>query len=184
MKMDQELSKNILKSGTTILGIVCSDGVVMGADRQTTAGNLVMSKNTQKAVQINDYLVVSGTGNASDIEMQKKLIAAELKLKEFDNLLASNVSGDVWVKGQQSDSGQTRLSSVTGDITLAFEGEVNARAKINTGPGGWISNDMSSDEVKNVFPNQQKLMMTLGDGSGRIKIGTVTGGIKLKGKNQ
>ena len=81
--MDQELKNNILKSGTTIIGVVCKDGVVMGADRQTTAGNLVMSKNTQKAVKINDYLVVSGTGNASDIEMQKKIIAAELKLKEL-----------------------------------------------------------------------------------------------------
>ncbi len=81
--MDQELKNSILKSGTTIVGIVCKDGVIMGADRQTTAGNLVMSKNTQKAVQINDYLVVSGTGNASDIEMQKKVIAAELRLKEL-----------------------------------------------------------------------------------------------------
>jgi proteasome beta subunit len=81
--MDQELQNNILKSGTTIIGVVCRDGVVMGADRQTTAGNLVMSKNTQKAVQINDYLVISGTGNASDIEMQKKIISAELRLKEL-----------------------------------------------------------------------------------------------------
>lgn len=81
--MDQELKDFVLKSGTTIIGIVCKDGVVMGADRQTTAGHLVMSKNTQKAVQINDYLITSGTGNASDIEMQKKIIAAELRLKEL-----------------------------------------------------------------------------------------------------
>lgn len=81
--MDQELKNSILKSGTTIIGVVCKDGIVMGSDRQTTAGNLVMSKNTQKSVQINDYLVISGTGNASDIEMQKKIIAAELKLKQL-----------------------------------------------------------------------------------------------------
>ena len=81
--MDQEIKNSILKSGTTIVGIVCKDGVVMGTDRQTTAGNLVMSKNTQKAVQINEYLVTSGTGNASDIEMQKKIIAAELRLKQL-----------------------------------------------------------------------------------------------------
>jgi 20S proteasome alpha/beta subunit len=81
--MEQELKNNILKSGTTILAIICNDGIIMGADRQTSAGNLVMSKNTQKAVQINDYLVISGTGNASDIEMQKKVITAELRLKEL-----------------------------------------------------------------------------------------------------
>ncbi|MEK6872344.1 MAG: hypothetical protein AABX16_05560 [Nanoarchaeota archaeon] len=81
--MEQELKNSILKSGTTIIGVVAKDGIVMGSDRQTTAGNIVMSKNTQKSVPINDYLVVSGTGNASDIEMQKKIIAAELRLKEL-----------------------------------------------------------------------------------------------------
>ena len=81
--MDNELKNSILKTGTTILGIVCKDGVVMASDRRATAGNLVMSKNTKKAVQINDYLVTSGTGNASDIEMQKKIIAAQLRLKEL-----------------------------------------------------------------------------------------------------
>lgn len=81
--MEQELKNSILKSGTTIIGVVCKDGIVMGSDRQTTAGNIVMSKNTQKSVIINDYLVISGTGNASDIEMQKKIVTAELKLKEL-----------------------------------------------------------------------------------------------------
>jgi len=83
MEIDAELKKSILKTGTTILGIVCKDGIVMAADRRSTAGNLVISKNVQKAVQINDYLVMSCTGNASDIEMQKKVIAAQLKLKEL-----------------------------------------------------------------------------------------------------
>lgn len=81
--MEQELKNSVLKSGTTIIGVVCKDGIVMGSDRQTTAGNIIMSKNTQKTVVINNYLVISGTGNASDIEMQKKIIAAELKLKEL-----------------------------------------------------------------------------------------------------
>jgi proteasome beta subunit len=81
--MDNELKNTILKTGTTIIGIVCKDGVVMASDRRATAGNIIMNKNTEKAVQINDYLVISGTGNASDIEMQKKVIAAELRLKEL-----------------------------------------------------------------------------------------------------
>jgi len=55
----------------------------MASDRRSTAGTIVMSKNIQKTVQINDYLIVSGTGNASDIEMQKKVIAAQLRLKEL-----------------------------------------------------------------------------------------------------
>jgi proteasome beta subunit len=81
--MDEDIKKNILKTGTTILGIVCKDGVVMAADRQATAGTIVMDKRAKKAVQINDYLVMSGCGVSSDIRRVEKILSAELKLKEL-----------------------------------------------------------------------------------------------------
>ena len=46
--MDEEIKKNMLKTGTSIMGIVCKDGIVMAADRQVTAGNIVMSKKRGK----------------------------------------------------------------------------------------------------------------------------------------
>ena len=46
--MDAELKDSVLKTGTTILGIVCKDGVVMASDRQSTAGTIVMNKNSEK----------------------------------------------------------------------------------------------------------------------------------------
>jgi len=82
--MDEDLKKNILRTGTSLVGIVCKDGVVMAGDRKTTAGeSTVMSKNTQKVVLLNDFIVVSGTGVSSDIEMLRKLIKAEIRLKEL-----------------------------------------------------------------------------------------------------
>lgn len=82
--MDTDLKKNILSSGTSLVGIVCKDGVVMAGDRKTTVGGqIVMSKDTQKVTAITDYLVISGTGTSSDIELAKKLIKAQLKLKEL-----------------------------------------------------------------------------------------------------
>jgi proteasome beta subunit len=81
MEMDAELKKSILRTGTTILGIVCKDGVVMAADRQVTAGNTVMSKTERKVFKVNDYLVMSGCGIAGDIQRVPKVLAAELKLK-------------------------------------------------------------------------------------------------------
>jgi proteasome beta subunit len=81
--MDSELKNSILKTGTTILGIVCKDGVVMAADRQSTAGTIVMSKDSQKIKTINDYMLFAGTGMVSDIQRSVKLAAAELRLKEL-----------------------------------------------------------------------------------------------------
>ncbi|MEK6848419.1 MAG: hypothetical protein AABX65_02195 [Nanoarchaeota archaeon] len=81
--MDEELQKNVLKTGTSILGIVCKDGIVMAADRKVTAGNLVVNKDYEKVMKINDYLVMSWTGMVSDAQLLKKVISAELKLKEL-----------------------------------------------------------------------------------------------------
>jgi proteasome beta subunit len=82
--MDEDLKKNILSTGTSLVGIVCKNGVVMAGDRKTTAGGqIVMNKNKQKVCQLNDYLVISGTGTSSDVDLAKKLITAQLKLKEL-----------------------------------------------------------------------------------------------------
>jgi proteasome beta subunit len=89
--MDAELKNSILKTGTTILGIVCKDGVVMASDRQSTAGTIVMNKNSEKTKKINDYLLISGTGMVSDIHRVAKLVPAELKLKELRSKSRANV---------------------------------------------------------------------------------------------
>ena len=82
--MDENIQKNMLKTGTTILGIVCKDGVVMAGDRRVTAGHgLIMSKDYEKVFSINDYLVYSGCGSATEHQKVAKLLAAELKLKEL-----------------------------------------------------------------------------------------------------
>lgn len=86
-KMDSKISENILKSNTSIVGIVCKDGVVMAADRRSTAGGggmgIVMNKKSQKIRRMNDYTLASSTGGVSDIELTIKVAAAELRLKEL-----------------------------------------------------------------------------------------------------
>ncbi|MDD5193749.1 MAG: proteasome subunit beta [Candidatus Nanoarchaeia archaeon] len=121
--MDTELKNNILKTGTTILGIVCKDGVVMASDRRATAGNLIAMKNAKKAVQINDYLVIAGTGNMSDIEMQKKIIAAELRLKELKSKKrptvreAANLIGMITYRSIRQPA---MIPSIVGTIVAGF----------------------------------------------------------------
>jgi proteasome beta subunit len=89
--MDEDLKKNILKTGTTIIGIVCKDGVVMASDRQSSAGNIVINKNSEKTKRINDYLLISGTGMVSDIQRVEKIISAELRLKELRSKLRPTI---------------------------------------------------------------------------------------------
>lgn len=81
--MDEELKKSILKTGTSIVGIVCTDGVVLAADRRVTAGNIVMSKDYMKIVPINEQILAAITGGVSDAQFLLRVVAAELRLKEL-----------------------------------------------------------------------------------------------------
>lgn len=81
--MDEELKKFILKTGTSIVGIKCTDGVVLAADRQISAGTLVVGKDYQKIIRINDSLLSAITGGVSDAQLLMRILGAELKLKQL-----------------------------------------------------------------------------------------------------
>ena len=108
--MDNDIKKNILRTGTTILGIVCRDGIIMASDRQSTAGTIVMNKNSEKTKKLNDYLLISGTGMVSDIQRVAKILPAELRLKELKSKSrptikqAANLLGNISYNGIRQPS--------------------------------------------------------------------------------
>ena len=75
--------ENELKTGTTTLGLMCKDGIVLAADRRATAGYLIAAKKVDKVLKITDDIAVTIAGTVSDIQLVVKLIKAELKLKEL-----------------------------------------------------------------------------------------------------
>ena len=145
----------------------------------TVSGDIVLKQSSGKVKLGSVSGDLTGEFDSKDISANSVSGDLKLKLQKFDSLNAISVSGDVWISGQLGDSAQAKLNSVNGDIKLTLTGTVNARVNAKAGPGGNISNKLTSDDVKDVFPNQQKLSMTLGDGSGQIKIGTVNGTITL-----
>ncbi len=81
--MHEEISKNMLKSNTSLVGIICKDGVILGADRRGTAGSIVVEKATQKINRVNKYILAAYTGSVADLQLTNKVIAAELRLREL-----------------------------------------------------------------------------------------------------
>lgn len=75
--------EEVLKTGTTTVGIKCKDCIILGADKRATAGHFIAGKKVDKVIPINDYMAVTTAGTVSDIQLLVKLIKAELKLKEI-----------------------------------------------------------------------------------------------------
>jgi proteasome beta subunit len=94
--MDENLKKHVLTTGTSLVGIVCKDGVVLASDRKVTlGGEIVADKDFRKTYQINDYLAMSIAGTLSDAQMLIRLSAAQLKLKSLQDKKRPSVKESV-----------------------------------------------------------------------------------------
>lgn len=66
--------------GTTTVGIVCKDGVVLAADRRASLGNIIYARNVTKIHKIDEHLAIAGAGDVGDILNLVRLLRAEAKL--------------------------------------------------------------------------------------------------------
>ena len=79
------MENNIVKTGTTTVGLVAKDCVILAADKRATAGNLIAGKKVDKVLSVDDFMALTTAGSVSDIQLLVKLIRAELKLKSLRN---------------------------------------------------------------------------------------------------
>jgi len=77
------LTERDLKKGTTTLGLVCTDGIVMATEMRATMGNLIGHKTTQKLFQISDNMALTVAGLVGDAQMLARWLTAEVKLYEL-----------------------------------------------------------------------------------------------------
>ena len=82
MTQEQDIQKSVQK-GTTTIGIVCKDGLVLAADKRASAGYLIANKKMDKIHKISDKAVVTMAGLVSDAQLIVKLARAEIELKKI-----------------------------------------------------------------------------------------------------
>src|SRR3989304_2402872 len=73
------ISKEV-ETGTTTLGLVCKDGVVLAADRRATAGTLIAHKRTKKVYKLDDNPGLTTAGLVGDLQVLARYITAEVEL--------------------------------------------------------------------------------------------------------
>ncbi|XP_047249501.1 proteasome subunit beta type-7-A isoform X2 [Capsicum annuum] len=73
-------SPPFLKTGTTIVGLIFQDGVILGADTQATEGPIVADKNCEKIHYMAPNIYCCGAGTAADTEAVTDMVSSQLKL--------------------------------------------------------------------------------------------------------
>jgi len=79
------------KKGTTNVGLLCSDGVIIGAERKATMGSLIANKEAKKVYKITDSIVMSIAGGVGDAQRLIKILRAQCSLYEIQRKKKINV---------------------------------------------------------------------------------------------
>ncbi len=74
------MDEDRLLKGTTTIGLVCKDGVVLATERRATAGNMIANKQTQKLFKIDQNIGITIAGLVGDAQTLTRYLKAEVSL--------------------------------------------------------------------------------------------------------
>ena len=72
--------KDVTKTGTTTLGMVCKDGVVIATETRATMGHMIAHKTTKKLYKIDEHLALATAGLVGDLQVLARYLTAEANL--------------------------------------------------------------------------------------------------------
>ena len=66
--------------GTTTVGLICDDAVILATDKRASLGNLVADKEAKKLYKIDDYIAMTIAGSVGDAQAIVRILTVESKL--------------------------------------------------------------------------------------------------------
>ncbi len=114
--------EEIMKTGTTTVGIVAKDSVILAADKRATAGYMIAGKKVDKVVQVADNMAITTAGSVSDIQLIVKIIRAELNLRKLRTSRDNNVKEAANMVAGIVYANIRRFSAIPGIVHFLFAG--------------------------------------------------------------
>lgn len=79
----KDVPKYVL-TGTTTMGLVCRDGIVLGTDTRATLGMFVAHKKAKKVYPIDEHVAMTIAGGVADAQTVVEVLKANSKLYRFE----------------------------------------------------------------------------------------------------
>lgn len=157
-QLGKKYRPTVLK-GTTTIGAVCRDGVVLTTDTRATMGSFVAHKRAKKVYKIDDHLAITIAGVVGDAQTVVEILRANSQLFKFDTgrpmpvssaaRLVANVlfSSRFFPLGVQALIGGVDAS---GPAIFALDplGSVTPEKVVSTGSGSPIAYGVLESEFK------------------------------------
>ena len=78
------MSDKLALKGTTTIGIVCRDGVILASDTRVTMGFFVAHKQGKKIYQIDDHMAMTISGVVADAQRTVDILKVNARLYRLE----------------------------------------------------------------------------------------------------
>lgn len=164
-----EYAKKTVKQGTSALGLVCKDGVLLIADKRIL-DKLMVPKSVEKIFQVDDHMAATASGILSDgrILIEKAQVLAQQHRVTYDEPIDTHslVKEICNIKQAYTQYGGARPFGVS----LLFAGVDGSANLFVTDPTGIYFEYRATaigeaeDELKEILGKQYKESMSIADG--------------------
>ena len=165
--MHENIEKLALK-GTTTVGVVCTDGVILSSDTRVTMGYFVAHKQGKKIYQIDDHIAMTISGGVADAQYVVEVLKVNAKLYKLNNgrpmpiKAASRLVGNVLFSARGGLMAQILVGGVdsTGPHIFSLDpfGSLIEETCVATGSGSPVAYGVLEDkfkegsEIKDILP--------------------------------
>jgi len=194
----------VKKTGTTTVGIICKNAVILAAEKKSTLGYLVASKESEKILPLDIHIAMTIAGASGDAQILARYLRAEFKLFEIEHRRKITVRGAAVLLSnilQNSKYFPYYVQLIIGGVDDfgpqifdldAIGGMEKAKKFTSSGSGSPIAlgvledqyrDDMSIDEAKELAKRAIKAAIErdIGSGGRAIDIAVITkDGIKVE----
>jgi proteasome beta subunit len=155
--MHESIEKLALK-GTTTVGVVCTDGVILSSDTRVTMGYFVAHKQGKKIYQVDDHLAMTISGGVADAQRVVEVLKVNAKLYKLSNgrpmpiKAASRLVANVLFSAHGGLMAQILVGGVdsTGPHVFSLDpfGSLTEETCVATGSGSPIAYGVLEDKYK------------------------------------
>ena len=155
--MHENIEKLALK-GTTTVGVVCTDGVILSSDTRVTMGYFVAHKKGKKIYQIDDHIAMTISGGVADAQYVVEVLKVNAKLYKLNTnrpmpiKAASRLVSNVLFSARGGLMAQILVGGVdsTGPHVFSLDpfGSLTEENCVATGSGSPIAYGVLEDKYK------------------------------------
>lgn len=82
--VNKDVANQLMLKGTTTIGVVCKDGVILASDTRVTMGFYVAHKHGKKVYKIDDHLAMTISGSLADAQRTVDILTANAQLYKIN----------------------------------------------------------------------------------------------------